>query len=105
LFTYEAVLNLFEPVDKPTLQSWYSSFLVTTAPTGTISKAYLRQTFKAYFPFGDSVAFADIMFHHMDTEKKGQLGFKEFITALSITSRGKIEDRIKCKQQIQTNSL
>ncbi|KAJ3334080.1 Neuronal calcium sensor 1 [Blyttiomyces sp. JEL0837] len=50
--------------------------------------------YKQFFPFGDSAPFADCVFAVLDEGKNGSIKFKEFILAISIASRGKLEEKL-----------
>ncbi|UZP45816.1 hypothetical protein NXS19_013628 [Fusarium pseudograminearum] len=60
--------------DKKELQQWYKGFL-KDCPS-------------------DPSSFADYVFNVFDSDKSGTIDFKEFICALSVTSRGKMEDKL-----------
>lgn len=96
--------------DKKELQQWYKgesspSFLPSKAdnlhtgflkdcPSGMLTKVEFQKIYKQFFPFGDPTSFADYVFNVFDSDKSGSIDFKEFICALSITSRGKMEDKL-----------
>ncbi len=85
--------------DKKELQQWYKGFL-KDCPNGILTKDEFLKIYKQFFPFGEPKDFSNYVFKLFDKDNSNTIDFHEFILALSITSRGSLEEKLNWSFQL-----
>ncbi|XP_065296284.1 frequenin-1-like [Dermacentor albipictus] len=79
--------------DAKQLRKWHQEFL-KDCPSGFMTKSEFRKIYGQFFPCGDPTKFVDYIFNVFDEDKNGVITFKEFIRAISITTKGNIDEKL-----------
>ena len=64
-------------------------------PPGVLDKEEFSRMYKQFFPFGDPTPLAEHVFNVFDANKNGYIDFKEFICALRVTGRGRLDEKLR----------
>ena len=65
-----------------------------TNPPLPSSKQDFIEIYKEIVPSGNPTLFAELLFNMFDTDNSGSLDFEEFITAMSLTSKGDTDTKL-----------
>ncbi|XP_013173590.1 PREDICTED: Kv channel-interacting protein 4-like [Papilio xuthus] len=80
---------------EPELKRLYRGFKAE-CPTGVVREDTFKLIYSQFFPQGANTAqYAHYVFNTLDQDRSGLLSFEEFVTGLSILSRGTLEEKLR----------
>ncbi|KAM3964989.1 Kv channel-interacting protein 4 [Aphomia sociella] len=80
---------------EPELKRLYRGFKAE-CPTGVVREDTFKIIYSQFFPQGANTAqYAHYVFNTLDQDRSGLLSFEEFVTGLSILSRGTLEEKLR----------
>lgn len=90
---FASFFNNFVAVDKKEIANWYVTFM-RQFPAGVVTRTDLCDMYAKYYPYGHAGPFVDLLFKLFDTNNNGAIEFDEFIRGLSLTARGKLDEKL-----------
>lgn len=85
--------------DRREIQQWHKGFL-RDCPNGSLTREDFVKIYQQFFPFGAPEDFANHLFTVFDHDNNGFIEFTEFISVLSTTSRGTLEEKLSWAFQL-----
>lgn len=92
-------------VDKKEINQLYTSF-IKECPSGKMSRDDLLKIYRQFFPFGQAGPFVDRLIKILSAGGfDGMVGldFGEYVTGLSVISRGRLDEKLYCKGRNTVN--
>ncbi|XP_063381868.1 Kv channel-interacting protein 1-like [Cydia fagiglandana] len=90
-----AALRRVTRFTEPELKRLYRGFKAE-CPTGVVKEDTFKLIYSQFFPQGANTAqYAHYVFNTLDQDRSGLLSFEEFVTGLSVLSRGSLEEKLR----------
>jgi Ca2+-binding EF-hand superfamily protein len=92
--------NLFLLVDQKELKAMYKQFK-KESPEGTIGKEEFKDVMQQMGVVDEFLQ--NLIFNVFDDNKDNTINFQEFVTALSVMTRGDPQEKLECTTIFQQN--
>ncbi|XP_026117752.1 guanylyl cyclase-activating protein 2-like [Carassius auratus] len=83
-----------EEVELADIQPLYTKFM-TVCPSGALHLHEFRKIFGVQSTSEDEALYMETLFKSFDTNRDNVIDFMEFVAAVHLVLRGKLEDRLK----------
>lgn len=92
-------------VDKKEINQLYASF-IKECPNGRMNRDDLLRIYRQFFPFGNAAPFVDRLIKILSIAAGGNgIEFAEYVTGLSVISRGRLDEKLFCKSERRGGDL
>ncbi|CAF2037091.1 unnamed protein product [Rotaria magnacalcarata] len=88
-----ALLKANTQFSEKEIRQWYTSFL-GDCPDGRLDEEKFVKLYQQLYPSGHADNYCKHAFSTFDTNQDGSIDFEEFLLAISVSSRGNIDDRL-----------
>ncbi|CAF0857026.1 unnamed protein product [Rotaria sordida] len=88
-----ALLKSNTDYSEQEIREWHTGF-IRDCPSGKLTKKQFTEVYKQFCPEGRADKYCKYAFDVFDADGNGSIDFKEFLLALSVSSKANLDDRL-----------